>query len=300
MYNKRFISARTPVLSCMALFMVLLISAGTSQLAHAASGDGSLVGHLNAADKNAVSGAEITARNVATGFTRKVKADADGSYRFPFLPVGTYTVEASKDGKSLGSLEGVPVSLGVATTGGPRPRRHDARNRDRRGITGTELRRRHLHRERDQRYGGRAGAPARGARPDVRGATRAGLEQGRFRLRRRLVRRVVGCRELGLHQWTQRHGLLQPHRVLVGAVRVLQGVPGQDRRLLGRVRAHHRRRDQRRDHVRHQRIRIRGGNGVGAELRAGQRRKLLLAGQHRCRHASAAVPDPTSTTNTIA
>jgi len=115
MFYKRFISARTPVLSCMALFMILLISTATSQLAHAASGDGSLVGHLNAADKTAVSGAEVAARNVDTGFTRKVKADADGSYRFPYLPVGTYTVEASKDGKSLGSLEGVPVSLGVAT-----------------------------------------------------------------------------------------------------------------------------------------------------------------------------------------
>ena len=53
-----------------------------------------------------MSGAEITARNPATGFSRTVKADADGSYRFPFLPVGTYTIEASKDGKSLGSLAG--------------------------------------------------------------------------------------------------------------------------------------------------------------------------------------------------
>ena len=79
-----------------------LVHSCASQLAHAASGDGSLVGHLNAADKSAVSGAEITARNPDTGFTRTVKADADGTYRFPFLPVGTYTIEASKDGKSLG------------------------------------------------------------------------------------------------------------------------------------------------------------------------------------------------------
>ena len=85
-------------------------------VANAASGDGSLVGHLNAEDKSAVSGAEITARNPATGFSRTVKADADGSYRFPFLPVGSYTIEASKDGNSLGSLEDVTVILGVATT----------------------------------------------------------------------------------------------------------------------------------------------------------------------------------------
>ena len=105
MYNKRFIRACIPAFFIMA-----------SQLTYAASGDGSLVGHINAEDKSAVSGAEITARNPATGFSRTVKAEADGSFRFPFLPVGTYTVEASKDGKSLGSLADVTVNLGVATT----------------------------------------------------------------------------------------------------------------------------------------------------------------------------------------
>src|SRR4051812_11656916 len=92
MYNKRFIRACLPALVLMA-----------SQLAHAASGDGSLVGHLNAQDKASVSGAEVTVRNPATGFSRTVKADADGYFRFPLLPVGTYTVEASKTGKSFGS-----------------------------------------------------------------------------------------------------------------------------------------------------------------------------------------------------
>jgi hypothetical protein len=105
MYNKRFIRACIPAFFIMA-----------SQLTNAASGDGSLVGHINAEDKAAVSGAEITARNPATGFSRTVKAEADGSFRFPFLPVGTYTIEATKDGKSLGSLADVTVNLGVATT----------------------------------------------------------------------------------------------------------------------------------------------------------------------------------------
>jgi hypothetical protein len=105
MYIKRFIRA------CIPAFLIM-----ASQMTHASSGDGSLVGRLNAEDKSAVSGAEITARDPSTGFNRKVKADADGVFRFPFLPVGTYTIEASKDGKSLGSLEGVAVNLGVATT----------------------------------------------------------------------------------------------------------------------------------------------------------------------------------------
>jgi hypothetical protein len=105
MINKRFIRACIPALVLLA-----------AQLANAASGDGSLVGQINAEDKSAVSGAEVTARNPATGFSRTVKADADGSYRFPYLPVGTYTIEAMKDGKSLGSLTDVTVNLGIATT----------------------------------------------------------------------------------------------------------------------------------------------------------------------------------------
>jgi len=108
---KQFISACMPAFVIMALF----VAAATSQLAQAASGDGSIVGQLIAGDKSTVSGAEITARNPATGFSRKVRADAEGLYRFPFLPVGKYTLEASKDGKSLGSLDDVTVNLGVAT-----------------------------------------------------------------------------------------------------------------------------------------------------------------------------------------
>jgi hypothetical protein len=104
MYNKRFIRACLPALFILA-----------AQLAYAASGDGSLVGHIKTEDKSAASGVEVTARNPATGFSRSVKAEADGSYRFPYLPVGNYTVEASKDGKSLGSLPDVTVNLGVAT-----------------------------------------------------------------------------------------------------------------------------------------------------------------------------------------
>ena len=55
-------------------------------------------------------------RNPETGFTRTVKADADGYYRFPFLPVGNYTVEATRNGATLGKLADVTVGLGAATT----------------------------------------------------------------------------------------------------------------------------------------------------------------------------------------
>ena len=86
------------------------------QNSHAASGDGSLVGRLTASDKSSLADTEVTVRNPETGFNRTVKADADGYYRFPFLPVGKYTVEARKGGLALGKLADVTVALGAATT----------------------------------------------------------------------------------------------------------------------------------------------------------------------------------------
>jgi len=74
----------------------------------AASSDGSLVGR-------SVPGAEITIRSPDTGFSRSVVADADGNYRFPYLPVGHYTLKATKDGAAVGEAIDVTVNLGTAT-----------------------------------------------------------------------------------------------------------------------------------------------------------------------------------------
>src|SRR5262249_37234311 len=70
--------------------------------AHAASGDGSLVGKLVDASNKPLAEVEVTARNPETGFSRTVKADTDGNYRFPFLPVGKYEINATKNGAVLG------------------------------------------------------------------------------------------------------------------------------------------------------------------------------------------------------
>ena len=92
-----------------------LAAALPATVAHAAS-DGSLVGRLIDASNKPVANAEITVRSAETGFTRTVKADADGYYRFPFLPVGRYQVDATRNGAVLGKLADVTVSLGAATT----------------------------------------------------------------------------------------------------------------------------------------------------------------------------------------
>lgn len=83
--------------------------------AHAASSDGSVVGRLVGGDSASLAGAEVTARNPETGLTRTVKADAAGNYRFPYLPVGKYTIEVDKGGGATAKVADVTVSLGSAT-----------------------------------------------------------------------------------------------------------------------------------------------------------------------------------------
>ena len=249
-----------------------LAAALPATIAHAAS-DGSLVGRLTDGDNKPLPDAEVTVRNPETGFTRTVKADANGNYRFPYLPVGKYIVEATKNGATLGKLADVTVGLGAATTAdvtvamttleeiqvlGTRivtavdvKSTESAMN-----VTREELER--LPVERDLLSVALL-AP---------GLTRGRREHVRCRQLRRFIRRLVDRGEHRLHQRPERHRLLQPCRLVHGAVPVLQGVPGQDGRLLGRVRPHDRRRDQRGDALGHQRVRLRHRSRVGAELPA--------------------------------
>ena len=92
---------------CVAMGMSLSLLALSS--AQAQSDDGSVVGRTTA-------GATVTVTSPTTGLTRSVTADAKGNYRFPFLPIGPYSLEASKDGARVGAVVDVVVSLGSATT----------------------------------------------------------------------------------------------------------------------------------------------------------------------------------------
>jgi len=92
---------------CVAVGMSLSLLALSS--AYAQSDDGSVVGRTTA-------GATVTVTSPTTGLTRSVTADAKGNYRFPFLPIGQYSLEASKDGARVGAPVDVVVGLGTATT----------------------------------------------------------------------------------------------------------------------------------------------------------------------------------------
>ena len=92
-----------------ALCIAIGLGLAVSGAAFGANTDGSIVGRTKA-------GATVTVRDPGTGLTRTVTADADGNFRFPFLPVGHYQLESSVDGKPVSTTTEVNVSLGNATT----------------------------------------------------------------------------------------------------------------------------------------------------------------------------------------
>jgi hypothetical protein len=101
MKSFRRISRRNKL--CAAVAVCLSLMAAPAVMAQDVTG--SVVGRT-------ASGATVTISNPATGFTRKVTAANDGSYRIPFLPVGEYQLTSS----SGGSPVEVRVTLGNATT----------------------------------------------------------------------------------------------------------------------------------------------------------------------------------------
>ncbi|MCL1633944.1 TonB-dependent receptor [Luteimonas sp. SX5] len=80
-----------------------------SPLALAQNATGAVAGRADA-------GAQVTVTNTATGLSRSVTANADGSYRLSQLPVGEYRVQVSRDGQAVGSPISANVALGGTTT----------------------------------------------------------------------------------------------------------------------------------------------------------------------------------------
>lgn len=86
-----------------------MASMATLPVAYAQSASGTIAGRADP-------GAQVTITSPDTGFTRTVTADAEGGYRFPYLPTGAYTVQSSRDGTPSGAPVDVRVGLGNAST----------------------------------------------------------------------------------------------------------------------------------------------------------------------------------------
>jgi len=80
-----------------------------SPLALAQSATGAVGGRADA-------GSQVTVTNTATGLTRTVTVNADGSYRLSQLPIGDYELQVSRGGEPVGTPVSVNVALGGTTT----------------------------------------------------------------------------------------------------------------------------------------------------------------------------------------
>src|SRR5215472_5816443 len=59
----------------------------------------------------AVPGAEIKATQTATGLVRSITSGQDGAYVFTNLPIGPYTLEASKEGFNKSVQSGIALQV---------------------------------------------------------------------------------------------------------------------------------------------------------------------------------------------
>ena len=94
-------------------FLILIL---VPTLIFAQTNAGSLSGRVTDASGAGLPGVTVTATNSATGFNRSVVTEADGSYRFQSLPVGTYEVTADLAG--FGAVTTRNVEINVSTDRG--------------------------------------------------------------------------------------------------------------------------------------------------------------------------------------
>src|SRR5271157_5041880 len=85
------------------LFMTGLLVAQTFR--------GTILGTVTDPSGNLVAGATVKVRNTGTGLERTTTTSADGSYRIPELPIGTYSVTVTQAGFQTSVTSAVEVNV---------------------------------------------------------------------------------------------------------------------------------------------------------------------------------------------
>src|ERR1035437_4191363 len=91
--------------------LLLLVVGSFAGSAHAQSTRGELAGSVSDSTGTVISGASISATNEATGGKNETKSTSAGSYRFPDLPIGSYTVTVTGPGFGTTTNTGVQVQV---------------------------------------------------------------------------------------------------------------------------------------------------------------------------------------------
>ncbi|HEY7514765.1 MAG TPA: carboxypeptidase regulatory-like domain-containing protein, partial [Vicinamibacteria bacterium] len=73
---------------------------------------GSILGHVKDSSGATVPGAQVTATNLGTQFSRATTSDAEGRYSLPLLPLGQYKVEVTLAGFKNFSQTGILLEVG--------------------------------------------------------------------------------------------------------------------------------------------------------------------------------------------
>jgi outer membrane receptor protein involved in Fe transport len=91
--------------------MSIAICACLSILASAQTVSGTMQGRITDSNGAVVTGATIVVKNKETGQTRTVISNDEGFYSAPFLPIGAYTVEATRNDFNKVVKDGIQVPL---------------------------------------------------------------------------------------------------------------------------------------------------------------------------------------------
>lgn len=100
------------------LVSILAMACFGNTLLNAQYTTASLGGTVVDSSGGVVPGATVTVQNTGTDLTKRMLSGADGSYLFPILPVGTYTLRVEKTGFKTYEQSGILLTVNQAVTQG--------------------------------------------------------------------------------------------------------------------------------------------------------------------------------------
>src|SRR4051794_22395087 len=89
-------------------FLLLLAAPG---MLNAQAVSGTIYGSVSDDTTGAIVGAKVTVVNTNTNYTRDMPSQADGSFRFPSLPLGTYQVTVEQPGFNTYAQQGITLQV---------------------------------------------------------------------------------------------------------------------------------------------------------------------------------------------
>jgi hypothetical protein len=93
-------------------FALLVFALGVmTGLVYAQTATGQITGTVKDASGAVLANAKVTVTNEATSFSRETSTTEAGTYVFPLLPVGMYTVAVTQQGFSTSKQSGIPLTV---------------------------------------------------------------------------------------------------------------------------------------------------------------------------------------------